>query len=108
MDNKIVDPIFKKKINRNTNILKIFNFNKNDNDNDNDSYNNYLNRDNKDNFFKMFKKKANLLIKKNHNSDELSIFKKISNDIVYNEKSHITAIFKDFLIYDDYSEFMKR
>ena len=50
MDNKIVDPIFKKKINRNTNILKIFNYNKNDND----SYNNYLNRDNKDNFFKMF------------------------------------------------------
>lgn len=70
------------------------------------SFNNYKNS--KDHFFKKFKKKANYLLQENHNSNELSIFKKIANDIVYNEKSHITAVFKDFLIYDDYSEFMKR
>lgn len=33
---------------------------------------------------------------------------KLINDIVYNEKANIVAIFKDFLIYDDSSEFLKR
>ena len=94
MDNKKVDPLF---ISKRGNI-------RNANNN---------NIDNKDNisfniFFKKFRKKANFTLNKNHNSDEFSIFKKISNDIVYNEKSHITAVFKDFLIFDDYSEFMKR
>ena len=32
----------------------------------------------------------------------------IINNIIYNEKSHIVAIFKDFLISDDFSEFLKR
>jgi hypothetical protein len=103
MDNKLVDPISIK----NENVLRINNYYNNNNiaynydyDNNNIYYRNTV--------FDNFRKKANLLIKKNHNTDELSIFKKISNDIVYNEKSHITAVFKDFLIYDDYSEFMKR
>lgn len=30
------------------------------------------------------------------------------NDIIYNEKAHIVAVFKDYLIYDDTSEFLKR
>lgn len=33
---------------------------------------------------------------------------KIVNDIIYNEPTHVVAIFKDFLIYDDLSEFLKR
>ena len=33
---------------------------------------------------------------------------KIVNDIIYNEPTHIAAIFKDYLIYDDLSEFLKR
>lgn len=33
---------------------------------------------------------------------------KIINDIIYNEPTHIVAVFKDYLIYDDLSEFMKR
>lgn len=33
---------------------------------------------------------------------------KIINDIVYNEPSRLVAIFKDYLIYDDVSEFLKR
>lgn len=33
---------------------------------------------------------------------------KIINDIIYNEPTHTVAIFKDYLIYDDLSEFMKR
>ena len=32
----------------------------------------------------------------------------IINNIVYNEKSHIVALFKDYLILDDLSEFLKR
>lgn len=33
---------------------------------------------------------------------------KIVNDIIYNEPTHIVAVFKDYLIYDDLSEFFKR
>jgi hypothetical protein len=34
--------------------------------------------------------------------------KKVVNDIIYNEKSQIVANFKEYLIFDDNSEFMKR
>ena len=34
--------------------------------------------------------------------------KNIINNIIYNEKTHIVAIFKDYLILDDCSEFLKR
>jgi hypothetical protein len=33
---------------------------------------------------------------------------KIINDIIYNENTHIVSIFKDYLIMDDISEFLKR
>lgn len=33
---------------------------------------------------------------------------KVINDIVYNENTHIVSVFKDYLVYDDISEFMKR
>lgn len=33
---------------------------------------------------------------------------KIINDIIYNEQTNIVAVFKDYLIYDDLSEFLKR
>jgi len=33
---------------------------------------------------------------------------KVVNDIVYNENTHIVSVFKDYLIYDDISEYMKR
>lgn len=33
---------------------------------------------------------------------------KIINDIIYNEPTHIVAVFKDYLIFDDLSEFLKR
>ncbi len=32
----------------------------------------------------------------------------IINNIIYNEKTHVVARFKDYLILDDYSEFLKR
>eukprot|EP01022_Parablepharisma_sp_SALTPOND_P023445 TRINITY_DN495_c0_g1_i2.p1 TRINITY_DN495_c0_g1~~TRINITY_DN495_c0_g1_i2.p1 ORF type:complete len:756 (+),score=40.76 TRINITY_DN495_c0_g1_i2:2154-4421(+) len=33
---------------------------------------------------------------------------KVINDIIYNENTHIVSVFKDYLIYDDISEFLKR
>ena len=33
---------------------------------------------------------------------------KVVNDIMYNEKVQIVSVFKDFLIYDDLTEFLKR
>ena len=33
---------------------------------------------------------------------------KVVNDIIYNDDTHLVSMFKDFLIYDDISEFLKR
>ena len=57
---------------------------------------------------KRIRTQANNLIQQNHNSDKDTFYRKTANDIVYNEKSHIVAVFKDYLIYDDTSEFLKR
>lgn len=33
---------------------------------------------------------------------------KVINDIIYNEPTHVVSVFKDYLIHDDISEFLKR
>ena len=33
---------------------------------------------------------------------------KIVSDIMYNENRHIVSVFKDYLIFDDFSEYLKR
>jgi len=33
---------------------------------------------------------------------------KITSDIMYNEPRHMVSIFKDYLIFDDFSEYLKR
>jgi hypothetical protein len=33
---------------------------------------------------------------------------KVINDIIYNDPGHIVAVFKDYLIQDDISDFLKR
>lgn len=33
---------------------------------------------------------------------------KVVNDIIYNDDTHIVSLFKDYLIFDDISEFLKR
>ena len=33
---------------------------------------------------------------------------KLTSDIMYNEPRHIVSIFKDYLIFDDFSEYLKR
>ena len=55
----------------------------------------------------MMKRIKNKIYLKNQTSNK-SYCKQIVNDIIYNEKAHIVAIFKDYLIYDDTSEFLKR
>ena len=40
--------------------------------------------------------------------NELEYGTSVINNIIYNEKTHIVAVFKDYLISDDYSEFFKR
>lgn len=45
---------------------------------------------------------------KRYNTNEVTYKDKLLKDILYNEKSHLVAIFKDFLIYDDSTEFLKR
>ncbi len=57
---------------------------------------------------KKFRNYAHKLILKNHNSDKDTIYRKTTNDIIYNENTHIVAVFKEYLIYDDTSEFLKR
>jgi len=50
--------------------------------------------------------KKNLCKKNCSTNDSYNL--KIINDIVYNEPTHIVSIFKDYLIFDDTSEFLKR
>lgn len=52
------------------------------------------------------------LIEKNLNSKYLTGMDyynvKVVNDIIYNDTTNLVSVFKDYLIYDDISEFMKR
>ncbi len=33
---------------------------------------------------------------------------KLINDIIYNDECHVVSVFKDYLIFDDTSDFLKR
>lgn len=65
-------------------------------------------------FYQNFPKDGSLqyLVKKNLDSKYLTTREyynsKIITDIVYNENSNIVSVFKDYLILDDISEFLKR
>ena len=45
-------------------------------------------------------------LNKKHQSTKLDYFKLVSQAIVYNEKCHIVAVFKDFLIFEEKEEFL--
>ena len=55
-----------------------------------------------------FKKIANSNLLFKHITDNTAFSIRCLNDIVYNEKAHVVSVFKDYLIYDDMSEFLKR
>jgi hypothetical protein len=44
----------------------------------------------------------------NHNSDKPFFYSKVINDIIYDEKKRIVCIFKDYLLWDENSDFLKR
>ena len=56
---------------------------------------------------KYMQQNSNQIIVKNEANKEIINVKQI-NDIVFNEKVHLVAQFKDFLILDDSTEFLKR
>ena len=57
---------------------------------------------------KALQKKIHELFHKKYSKMPLSYNKNITENIIYNEKSHIVATFKDHLIIDDIGEFLKR
>jgi hypothetical protein len=57
---------------------------------------------------KEIEKEVYNLHKTKHRTDVNTYNLKVVNEIIYNEKSRIVAIFKDYLILDDISEFLRR
>lgn len=57
---------------------------------------------------KSVKKSAKEKLSEKYHTDESCVNKKIVNDIIYNEKAHVVAQFKDHLIFDDTNEFLRR
>jgi hypothetical protein len=43
-----------------------------------------------------------------YNSTPDKFYAKITNDIIYDEKKHLVCLFKDYLLWDEYSDFLKR
>ena len=55
-----------------------------------------------------FENYANKQLKKKYELNPLFYGSTVINDIIYNERRHAVAMFKDYLIIDDLSEFLKR
>jgi hypothetical protein len=53
-------------------------------------------------------KKIRTKLQTRYNTNLFTYDKKVVTEIIYNEKSHVVAKFKDFLILDDLSEFLRR
>ncbi len=58
--------------------------------------------------FPIILKLTNNNLHKKYYINELEYGTSVINNIIYNEKTHIVAVFKDYLISDDNSEFLKR
>ena len=63
------------------------------------------NTNKKDNYLKLI---HNKIYKKYNNNKHLNYNTIVINNLLSNSKCHIVAIFKDFLLYDEYAEFLKR
>ena len=59
-------------------------------------------------YFIILEKRAKYHLNKRYNKPLYYYDKKIINDILYNEKSHYVEIFKEYLIYEDNNEFLKK
>jgi hypothetical protein len=58
--------------------------------------------------FLLFKKRAKERLTNHYKVTASAYNKKVVNDIIFNEKTQVVANFKEYLIYDDNSEFLKR
>ena len=69
-------------------------------------------RSNQENYLDFYRMKIEKLVYKKlilRYEKPLSFYDiKIVNDMIFNEKTHFVEIFKEFLLYDDYNEFLKR
>jgi hypothetical protein len=54
------------------------------------------------------KKKVRERFINEHKTSTNSYFIKVVNDIIYNEKTQLVSNFKEYLIFDDCSEFLRR
>ena len=57
---------------------------------------------------KLFLKNMNYYLFKKYNYTPKNYLNDVINNIIYNEKSHIVALFKDYLLFDEQNEFLKR
>lgn len=57
---------------------------------------------------KEIERQINVTLKHKYRTDEHTYDVKIVDEIIYNESTRIVAQFKDFLILDDNSEFLRR
>ena len=75
-------------------------------------YNNeYINKhieNNKYIFFEKLEKRARYKLIKRYDKPLFYHDIKMINDILYNEKTHYVEMFKEYLIYEDYNEFLKQ
>ena len=69
--------------------------------------NKFLNKNNYIYFERLEKRAKNKLIKRYDKPISFHDVKMI-NDILYNEKTHYVEMFKEYLIYEDYNEFLKQ
>ena len=60
------------------------------------------------NFISIILLKNNIIIKLKNEANNNTVQIKQINDIVFNEKVHLVAQFKDYLTLEDNSEFIKR
>ena len=62
----------------------------------------------KENYVKQLEKRIKLKLIKRYDKPLSYHDVKIINDILFNEKTHYVEVFKEFLIYEDYNEFLKK
>jgi len=60
------------------------------------------------NFISLILLKNNIIIKLKNEANKNTVQIKQINDLVFNEKVHLVAQFKDYLTLEDNSEFIKR
>ena len=59
-------------------------------------------------YFKKLEKRARSKLIKRYDKPSWFYNSKMINDILYNEKTHYVEMFKEYLLYEDYNEFLRQ